>query len=82
MVEPKPSHVGQAPCGELKEKLEGFTQGKEDIEDLYLGRTKRDNAMLDLFTDDKDLQKAMETWISKGKYGKLLELWVEGLSFD
>ena len=25
---------------------------------------------------------AIETWVAKGKYGKLLELWVKGLSLD
>ena len=25
---------------------------------------------------------AIEAWVAKGKHGKLLELWVKGLSFD
>ena len=28
------------------------------------------------------MAQAIEAWVAKGKYGKLLELWVKGLSVD
>ncbi|MCP4140890.1 MAG: type I polyketide synthase, partial [Chloroflexi bacterium] len=67
---------------ELKEKLQDFIESREDIEDFYLGQVKRNKDTLAVFTADEDLQKAMEAWISKGKYSKLLDLWVKGLIFD
>ena len=28
------------------------------------------------------MAQTIDAWVAKGKYGKLLELWVKGLSFD
>ena len=67
---------------ELQEKLRGFLEGQEDVEDLYRGRVKRSKETLAVFAADEDLHKAMDAWISKGKYSKLLGLWVKGLIFD
>jgi polyketide synthase PksN len=66
----------------LQEKLAAFSDGKENIVDLYRGQVKRNNDSLAVFTADEDLQKAIEAWISKGKYRKLLDLWVKGLVVD
>ena len=68
--------------GELEEKLRGYVEGREDIEELYRGQVKREKETLSIFTADEDMQKAIESWINKRKYGKLLELWVKGLAFD
>ncbi len=67
---------------ELSEKLEGFLAGTEDMDDLYHGQVKRNKDMLDVFTADDDMQLAIESWIAKKKYSKLLELWVKGLDFN
>lgn len=67
---------------ELEEKLAGFINGRENIDGLYQGRVKHNQASLTVFNADEDLQKAVAAWIEKGKIGKLLELWVEGLIFD
>jgi polyketide synthase PksN len=67
---------------ELEEKLQGFVEGKDGIEDLYQGQVKHNKDTVTLFTADEDLQNAVEFWISKGKYAKLLDLWVKGLIFD
>ncbi|MBO0780267.1 MAG: SDR family NAD(P)-dependent oxidoreductase [Ktedonobacteraceae bacterium] len=37
---------------------------------------------MSVFASDEDLQQAIATWIAKGKYVKLLDLWVKGLAFD
>ncbi|UJF34762.1 SDR family NAD(P)-dependent oxidoreductase [Paenibacillus hexagrammi] len=66
---------------ELQEKLTGYLEGKDDI-DLYRGQSKRNKETMDVFTADEDLVKAIDAWISKRKYGKLLDLWVKGLSMD
>ncbi|MDT8977370.1 SDR family NAD(P)-dependent oxidoreductase [Paenibacillus sp. chi10] len=67
---------------ELSEKLECFIAGTEGIEDLYLGQVKRNKDTLEVFAADDDLQKAIEAWIIKGKYSKLMDLWVKGLNVD
>ncbi|PYV42944.1 MAG: non-ribosomal peptide synthetase, partial [Acidobacteria bacterium] len=67
---------------EVEAKLQDFMEGKENIDDLYRGQLRRSKNTLAVFTADEDLQKAMEAWIAKRKYTKLLDLWVKGLVFD
>jgi len=67
---------------ELEEKLKGFMDGRDDVEDLYRGQVKRTRETLDVITADEDMVKAIDTWIRKRKYAKLLNLWVKGLTFD
>ncbi|BBB93440.1 MAG TPA: SDR family NAD(P)-dependent oxidoreductase [Methylomusa anaerophila] len=70
---------------ELEEKLGSFVDDKndkDDIKDLYQGQAKRNKDTVALFAADEDLQNAIELWISKGKYEKLLNLWVKGLILD
>ncbi|MED1797208.1 SDR family NAD(P)-dependent oxidoreductase [Brevibacillus porteri] len=67
--------------GELAEKLTQFAEGAENIAELYRGRVKRNHDTVALFADE-DMKQTVETWIAKGKYAKLLNLWVKGVSFD
>ncbi|WP_409174764.1 SDR family NAD(P)-dependent oxidoreductase [Brevibacillus fortis] len=67
--------------GELAEKLTQFTEGAENIAELYRGRVKRNHDTVALFADE-DMKQTVETWIAKGKYAKLMNLWVKGVSFD
>jgi acyl transferase domain-containing protein/surfactin synthase thioesterase subunit len=67
---------------ELEEKLQGFIIGKNGIEGMYQGQVKRNKETLHLFTADEDLQQVVNIWANKGKYAKILELWVKGLAFD
>ncbi|MCP5008276.1 MAG: type I polyketide synthase, partial [Planctomycetes bacterium] len=67
---------------ELEEKLEAYLAGDQDIEDTYLGEVKRTKETLTVFTADEDLQQAIESWINKGKFSKILDLWVKGLVLD
>ena len=66
----------------LQKKLGAFLEEEENIVDLYLGRVNRENDTLAVFTADEDLQKAIAAWFDKGKYHKLLDLWVKGLVVD
>ncbi|WP_088833756.1 SDR family NAD(P)-dependent oxidoreductase [Paenibacillus tyrfis] len=68
--------------GELVEKLAGFLNGEDGIDGLYRGQLKGNKETLSLFAADEDLQAAIEAWVSKRKYAKLLDLWVKGLAFD
>jgi len=68
---------------EVKRKLSAFLGGEEGIDDLYRGAVKRNNKeMIGVFSNDEDMEQAVDAWVAKGKYAKLLELWANGLSFD
>src|SRR5262249_41038572 len=67
---------------ELRDKLEQIMRDELSVAGVYRGEVKRNNDTLAVFGADEDLQKAMETWIAKGKYTNILDLWVKGLLFD
>ncbi|WPQ61781.1 SDR family NAD(P)-dependent oxidoreductase [Chitinophaga sancti] len=66
---------------EATDKLQRYIAGEEDIEDLYTGQLKKDKESLWLLTDE-DFHQGVVSWIRKGKYGKLLELWTKGYHLD
>ena len=49
------------------------------MEDLYLGQVAKKKQTLSVLAKDEDMAKTVDAWISKGKYSKLLDLWVKGL---
>ncbi|KYG96802.1 SDR family NAD(P)-dependent oxidoreductase [Paenibacillus polymyxa] len=67
---------------ELTGKLESFLAGDENIDGLYWGQAKKNKDILAVLEADEDMAKMVDSWISKGKYTKLAELWVKGLLFD
>jgi polyketide synthase PksN len=67
---------------ELDEKLENYLEEKSGIKDLYRGQVRQNRNGLAAFSGDEDLVNIVEMWIDKGKYSKLLEVWVNGLNFD
>ena len=68
---------------ELEEKLRQFIAGQSDgIKDFFYGQAKKNKEALAVFTADLELQEAIEKWIQRKKYAKLLNLWVMGLVFD
>ena len=60
---------------ELEDKLKGFVDGRDGIEDLYKGQVKRNRETLAVFAADEELQEAIGKWLQRGKYAKLLDLW-------
>jgi polyketide synthase PksN len=66
---------------DLKSKLDRYLQG-EAVEDVYRGAGKRNNDTLSIFASDEDMQSAVQAWVAKGKFTKLLELWVKGFNLD
>jgi polyketide synthase PksN len=66
---------------ELEEKLRGFL-GEDNNKDLYRGQVKRNKETLSILGIDEDMAAAIDAWVSKRKYAKLLNLWVKGLAFD
>jgi polyketide synthase PksN len=67
---------------ELRSKLLLFIRSTEDIADFYQGDIKRNKEIMSVLARDEDLQGAIEGWIHKGKYERLLDLWVKGLNID
>ena len=67
---------------ELEQKLTRHAAGESGIEELYRGEVKAGRETLGVFAGDEELQEAIGRWMQRGKYGKLLELWVKGLKFD
>ena len=68
--------------GEVEEKLKKYLSGGEGIEELYRGEVKKNGDMAAAFSGDEDLAKALESWLKKGKWAKLLELWTKGVDID
>jgi polyketide synthase PksN len=67
---------------ELDAKLGDFIDGTSGIEGLYRGEVKRNDEVLTFFRGDEELRDAVGKWIRRGKWSKLLELWVRGLEID
>ncbi len=67
---------------ELEEKLKGFINGQNGIPDLYGGGVKRNKDTIAILAADEDMPKIIDAWIAKGKFKKLLDMWVKGLNFD
>ncbi|QIC04840.1 SDR family NAD(P)-dependent oxidoreductase [Brevibacillus sp. 7WMA2] len=71
-----------ASIGEVNQKLNRYLKGSIDGADIYSGQAKRNKEPLLVLGVDEDMQGTIEAWIAKGKYGKLLEFWVNGLVMD
>ncbi|MFK3789065.1 amino acid adenylation domain-containing protein [Pseudomonas piscis] len=52
------------------------------FDNLYLGRVQENKAAMAVLAHDEDMAATLVAWADKGKYQKLLELWVKGLAFD
>lgn len=67
---------------ELEEKLADFVEGKPGIDNLYQGSVGGGKEALAMMTADEDIELAIRSWFNKGKYNKLLGLWVKGFAID
>ncbi|WP_049626970.1 type I polyketide synthase [Bacillus sp. JFL15] len=68
---------------ELKMKLMSFSND-HNIEHAHIwrGRTAKHHSLAASLTSDEDMALTINAWLKKGKYGKLLDLWVKGLDVD
>jgi acyl transferase domain-containing protein len=71
-----------ATIDELCEKLRACIEGNEENLDIFKGNINPNREMSSLLKSDNDIQNAIENWISKGKYDKLLSMWVKGLEVN
>ncbi|WP_313916890.1 SDR family NAD(P)-dependent oxidoreductase [Tahibacter sp.] len=68
--------------GELCERLRACTAGETEVPGCGRGEVKRNKELLAAFAGDDDLQRAVASWLARGKLEKLLEFWVKGLRID
>jgi len=66
-----------ASVGALEEKLAQFLQGREGV-DMYHGHIKPADDLLAALSTDEEFQNVAATLLRKGKYEKLMNLWVKG----
>ncbi|MGG0914500.1 type I polyketide synthase [Bacillus velezensis] len=68
---------------ELKMKLMSFSNDHNiDHAHIWRGRTAKHHSLAASLTSDEDMALTINAWLKKGKYGKLLDLWVKGLDVD
>ncbi|GCF07148.1 hypothetical protein KDI_07120 [Dictyobacter arantiisoli] len=67
---------------ELKEQLQKYVAGTDSTGPWYQGQARRNHETFSLFATDEELRDAIEKWIQKGKYDKILQVWVNGLALD
>ncbi|OEU94845.1 SDR family NAD(P)-dependent oxidoreductase [Streptomyces oceani] len=61
--------------------LRAHVEGRE-LPGSYRGRAQRSTSAVSSLFEDEDLTGVVDAWLRKRKLGKLLELWVNGLSVD
>lgn len=67
---------------DLEEKLKGYRNKQANLENVYQGKVKQNKETVSIFLQDEELQEAIQKWIKRKKYAKLLRLWVKGLQID
>jgi polyketide synthase PksN len=67
---------------ELEEKLDAFIHGRGQGKEYFRGQVKRNKEMISVIESDEEFQETIRKWIDRGKYSKVLDLWVKGLSID
>ena len=65
----------------LKTALREFLAG-HDVAGLCLGQRRRDDQVLSMFAADEALKGAIDTWMLRGQWSQLMELWVRGAAID
>ncbi|UAA37463.1 SDR family NAD(P)-dependent oxidoreductase [Paraneptunicella aestuarii] len=67
---------------ELAKRLQAFVDGEQEIDDAYRGQVKRNKDGMLLISQDDDMKEAIDRWLERRKYTKLLDLWAKGLDVD
>ncbi|EJL94065.1 amino acid adenylation enzyme/thioester reductase family protein [Herbaspirillum sp. CF444] len=52
------------------------------LNDVYFGCKDETELTLSLLANDEDMEKTIEAWMDKGKFGKLLSIWSKGLAIN
>ena len=67
---------------ELKERLSALADGREGAPGILRGRVKASRGFPSDLDSEAESQEAIDEWIERREYGKLLELWVKGFPVD
>ncbi|MFC9161974.1 SDR family NAD(P)-dependent oxidoreductase [Streptomyces fungicidicus] len=67
---------------ELRDRLRAFLDGPGGATGVHRGRVTRSDRTLTALTADADLSAVVGTWLAKGAYAKVLDLWVNGFELD
>ena len=67
---------------DLMEKLGRYVQDPQEAGDWYRGQARQYKDMIALWGSDEELQETINKWLQRGKYEKLLQGWVKGLTID
>src|SRR5262249_50810162 len=66
----------------LKSRLQAFIAEPIKQNAWSRGSVRPGNEAWSAFARDEELQEAVHKWLKRGKYEKLLDLWVKGLTVD
>ncbi|WP_247572066.1 amino acid adenylation domain-containing protein [Ralstonia solanacearum] len=64
------------------ERLAGQPEQAGTLDGIHVGRVRDNKAAMSVLAHDEDMAATLTAWADKGKYDKLLELWVKGLALD
>ena len=67
---------------QLAGKLAAYLDGETNIEGVYQGQVNVSNEDITTIGQDDDMQAAIDRWIARRKFPRLLDLWTRGLNFD
>ena len=67
---------------ELKETLECFLEGSEEIGNGFGGNVKDGQELTEFVTLNDDVNQILKNWIQEGKIKKIAKLWVKGLDVN
>lgn len=67
---------------DLLEKLEGYTKGITELEDMFEGESEIDsqNKINQYFQNTKELNEKIHLYFQEKQYKELLKIWAEGIS--
>jgi len=66
----------------MKQSLTDFISSQTSNNSWVYGQGETNSASLSALSSDDDLNDLLRTWVDKGKYSSLMELWVNGLEVD
>ncbi|GAB3327960.1 hypothetical protein GCM10027565_15940 [Bordetella tumulicola] len=67
---------------ELADKLHVYARGEDPVAQCFAGRVAPDAGFVDSLDQDEDMAETIDRWIARGKFDRLAELWVNGLTLD
>lgn len=68
--------------GELGDGLQAWLEDRTDAIGCYRGRANSGSGAVALFNTDTDLQATVDRWFATGKLGRIVDLWVQGVTID